>query len=188
MINNVIGPLQDAQQAISFVRKNAAKWNIDPDKIGIMGFSAGGHLASTAATHFAKPVIEDQKVSVRPDFVVLGYPVISFSDSIGHTGSRDNLLGKKPSREKILEYSNELHVTSGTPPSFIFHAADDKGVQPANSIVFYQSLLKHHVPAELHIYERGGHGFGMNNPTSEEKWMNSLRNWLVSRSLLQITE
>jgi acetyl esterase/lipase len=186
MINKEIGPLQDAQQAISFVRQNASKWNIDPGKIGIMGFSAGGHLASTAATHFKNPVIENTNVSVRPDFLVLGYPVISFSDSIGHTGSRDNLLGKTPSREKILEYSNELQVTSETPPSFIIHAGDDKGVLPANSIAFYQSLLKHDVPAELHIYERGGHGFGMNNPTSEEKWMNSLRNWLVSRSLLEV--
>jgi dipeptidyl aminopeptidase/acylaminoacyl peptidase len=115
---------------------------------------------------------------------VLGYPVISFSDSIGHIGSRDNLLGKAPSREKILEYSNELRVTKDTPPTFIIHAGDDKGVLPANSIAFYESLSKHNVPAELHIYERGGHGFGMNNPTTQEKWMDSLKNWLVSRGLL----
>ena len=185
MLNKEIGPLQDAQQAIRFVRTNAGKWDLDPNKIGIMGFSAGGHLASTAGTHFRKPVIDDQTVSVRPDFLILGYPVISFTDSIGHRGSRDNLLGKSPSQDKIMEYSNEFQVTPETPPTFLIHAGDDKGVLPANSIVFYQSLLKNGVPAELHIYERGGHGFGIDNPTTEEKWMNSLRNWLVSRSLFQ---
>lgn len=185
MGNKEIGPLQDAQQAIRMVRENAKKWKIDPDKIGIMGFSAGGHLASTAATHYKNVVLPDAKnANLRPDFLVLGYPVISFSDSIGHIGSRDNLLGQAPSKEKILEYSNELRVTKDTPPTFIIHAGDDKGVLPANSIAFYESLLKHNVPAELHIYERGGHGFGMNNPTTEEKWMNSLKNWLVSRGLL----
>jgi acetyl esterase/lipase len=185
MVNKEIGPLQDAQQAISFVRQNAAKWNIDPNRIGIMGFSAGGHLASTAATHFNNRVIDDSRVSVRPDFLVLGYPVISFSDSIGHLGSRENLLGKSPSEKKIQEYSNELRVSAETPPTFLFHAADDKGVLPANSIVFFESLLRHNVPAELHIYERGGHGFGMDIGGSDEKWMNSLRNWLLSRSLLE---
>lgn len=184
MINKEIGPLQDAQQAIALVRRNATKWNIDPSKVGIMGFSAGGHLASTAATHLDNRLIDDASVNIRPDFLVLGYPVISFSDSIGHRGSRDNLLGKSPSQEKIRQYSNELRVTASTPPTFLVHASDDKGVFPKNSIVFYESLLKHNVPAELHIYERGGHGFGMNNPTTDEKWMESLRNWLVSRSLL----
>ncbi len=184
MVNKEIGPLQDAQQAISFVRQNAGQWNIDPNAIGIMGFSAGGHLASTAATHFSKPVI-DTKGSVRPDFLVLGYPVISFSDSIGHRGSRDALLGTNPSKEKVIEYSNELQISSDTPPTFIFHASDDKVVLPANSIRFFEGLLRKGVAAELHIYERGGHGFGMDNPTSDEKWMNTLRNWLVSRALLQ---
>lgn len=187
MINKEIGPLQDAQQAISLVRENATKWNIDPEKIGIMGFSAGGHLASTAATHYKRPVLPESKNhNLRPDFLILGYPVISFSDSIGHIGSRNNLLGTTPSDEEIREYSNEHHVTPDTPPTFIIHAADDKGVLPANSIVFYESLLRHQVPAELHIYERGGHGFGMDNPTTDEKWMKSLRNWLVSRKLLTL--
>jgi len=185
MINKEIGPLQDAQQAIRVVRENAARWNVDPNKIGIMGFSAGGHLASTAATHYRKNVLPDAKgLNLRPDFVVLGYPVISFTDSIGHLGSRENLLGKAASKDKVLEYSNEFRVTADTPPAFIIHAGDDKGVLPANSIVFYENLLKYNVPAELHIYERGGHGFGMDNPTTKEKWMESLRNWLVSRGLL----
>lgn len=187
MIRKDIGPLQDAQQAIYLVRQNARKWNIDPARVGIMGFSAGGHLASTAATHFEKAVIDkDDQVSLRPDFLVLGYPVISFSDSIGHIGSRNNLLGKSPSREKIAEYSNELNVTAETPPSFIIHASDDKGVLPANSIVFYERLLKHNVPAELHIYEKGGHGFGMDNPTTEEAWMDTFKHWLLSRGLLSL--
>lgn len=185
MVNKEIGPLQDAQQAIMLVRQNAVKWNLDPDKVGIMGFSAGGHLASTAGTHFKKAVIQNAKeVNLRPDFMVLGYPVISFTDSIGHLGSRGNLLGKSPSTEKIIEYSNELQVTSDTPPTFLIHAADDKVVLPANSIVFFEELLKHNVRAELHIYERGGHGFGLNNPTSEEKWMNTLANWLTSKGWL----
>lgn len=185
MINKEIGPLQDVQQAIRIVRENAGKWNLDLQKIGIMGFSAGGHLASTAATHFKDPVIADaQNVNLRPDFLILGYPVISFTDSIGHIGSRNHLLGKSPTREKILSYSNELHVTPETPPTFIIHASDDEVVKPKNSIAFYESLLKHKVPSELHIYERGAHGFGMDNPTTEEKWMVSLQNWLVSRNLL----
>lgn len=185
MINREIGPLQDAQQAIRLVRENAAKWNIDPEKVGMMGFSAGGHLASTAGTHYQKSVLPDAEgVSLRPDFLVLGYPVISFTDSIGHLGSRDNLLGKSASAEKIREYSNEFRVTGDTPPAFIIHAADDKGVLPANSISFFEKLLKNNVPAELHIYERGGHGFGMDNPTTEENWMDTLKHWLVSRGFL----
>lgn len=184
MINKEIGALQDAQQAIALVRKNAARWNIDPDKVGVMGFSAGGHLASTAATHYQKRLIDDKTVNLRPDFQVLGYPVISFTDSIAHKGSRENLLGPSASHEKILEYSNEFRVTADTPPAFIIHASDDRGVVPQNSIVYYERLLKHNVPAELHLYERGGHGFGMNNPTTGEQWMNTLRSWLVSRSLL----
>jgi acetyl esterase/lipase len=185
MINKEIGPLQDVQQAIHTVRENAKAWNIDPQKIGLMGFSAGGHLASTAATHYKTPVIPGGRTSnVRPDFLILGYPVISFTDSIAHLGSRSNLLGNSPGREKILQYSNERHVTQETPPAFLFHAADDKVVLPANSLAFYKSLLQHGVPAELHIYERGGHGFGINNPTTDEKWMSSLENWLTSRKLL----
>jgi len=187
MLNKEIGPLQDAQQAISIVRENAMKWKIDPEKVGIMGFSAGGHLASTAATHYENALIETKTANLRPDFLVLGYPVISFTDSIAHLGSRENLLGKSPSPEKILEYSNEFQVTPQTPPTFLVHASDDKAVVPLNSIVFYQNLLKHNVPAELHIYERGGHGFGIDNPTTDEQWMESLKNWLVSRGLLKKT-
>lgn len=184
MIDKTIGPLQDAQQAIALVRKNASAWKINPERVGVMGFSAGGHLASTAGTHFAKRTIDDQVTNLRPDFLVLGYPVISFSDSVGHTGSRTNLLGNAPTPEQVAEYSNDLRVTAETPPTFLVHASDDRGVVPKNSILFYEALLRHNVAAELHLYERGGHGFGMDNPTTREKWMSSLRNWLVSRKLL----
>jgi acetyl esterase/lipase len=183
MIDRSIGPLQDAQRAIQIVRENAAKWNIDPNKIGIMGFSAGGHLASTASTHFNKPVIENPaNISLRPDFSVLLYPVISFTDSLAHIGSRTNLIGKDT--EKIIEYSNELQVTAQTPPAFLVHAGDDKTVKVENSIRYYLSLQKNNVPAEMHIYPKGGHGFGMNNKTTNDKWIERLKNWLQSSGWL----
>lgn len=184
MQNKEIGPLQDAQQAMALVRKHATKWNVDPARVGIMGFSAGGHLASTAGTQFNKPVVDVGNANLRPDFMILGYPVISFNDSIGHQGSRNNLLGESPSQEKILAYSSELQVSDETPPTFLVHASDDKVVSVKNSIVFFEALLKHNVPAELHVYERGGHGFGMTNPTTSDDWMDVLRNWLISRKLL----
>lgn len=185
MINREIGPLQDAQQAISTVRKNAAQWGVNPSRVGIMGFSAGGHLASTAGTHFEKPVIEAQGVSVRPDYMVLIYPVISFQDSICHVGSRDQLIGKNPFPEKKKLYSNELQVTRATPPTFLVHASDDKGVMSMNSIVFYEHLVKNGVPAELHIYQGGGHGFGMYNSATTELWMDNCQAWMASNGWLK---
>lgn len=185
MKDKSIGPLQDAQRAIQLVRQNAAKWNIDPHKIGIMGFSAGGHLAATASTHFNKPVIENaNNISLRPDFSILAYPVISFTDSLSHIGSRNNLIGKNPSPEKIKEYSNELQVTAQTPPAFLVHASDDKGVKPENSISYYEALLKNNVRAELHLYQNGGHGFGLNNKTTNDKWTERLKNWMLSNKYL----
>jgi acetyl esterase/lipase len=185
MIDKTIGPLQDAQRAIQLVRENAAKWNIDPNKIGIMGFSAGGHLAATASTHFNKAVIDNPgNISLRPDFSILAYPVISFTDSLAHIGSRNNLIGKNPSREKIKEFSNELQVTAQTPPAFLVHASDDNGVKPANSISYYEALLKNNVSAELHLYQKGGHGFGLNNKTTNDKWTERLKNWLQSNKYL----
>ncbi|MBK5277368.1 MAG: prolyl oligopeptidase family serine peptidase, partial [Bacteroidia bacterium] len=117
-------------------------------------------------------------------FMILIYPVISFQDNIGHIGSRDQLIGKQPSAEKIIKYSNELQVTAQTPPTFLVHASDDDGVKSANSIVFYQSLLKYKVPAELHIYQKGGHGFGLNNKTTDDLWMERCKNWMKSSGLL----
>lgn len=179
MQNKEIGPLQDAQQAIKIVRDSAAKWNIDPSHVGIMGFSAGGHLASTAGTHFTKTVIDNkEKTNLRPDFMILIYPVISFQDAYGHIGSRDQLIGKNPSAEKIKEYSNELQVTPKTPPTFLVHASDDNGVPAMNSILFYEALLANHVPAELHIYQTGGHGFGLHRKNTSDEWMDRCFDWL----------
>ncbi len=179
MIDKTIGPLQDAQRAIQIVRQNAKQWNIDPGKIGIMGFSAGGHLASTASTHFNKPVIDNPgNTSLRPDFSVLIYPVISFTDSLAHMGSRSNLIGEGPSAEKIQEYSNELRVNGQTPPAFLVHASDDDGVKAGNSKQYYEALIRNNISAELRLYPAGGHGFGMNNKTTPDSWMNRLKTWL----------
>jgi acetyl esterase/lipase len=185
MGNRETGPLQDAQQAIHVIRSRAKEWNVDPNRIGIMGFSAGGHLASTAGTHFEKNIDPTLKgKNLRPDFMILVYPVISFDDSVGHRGSRDQLIGKNPSLEKIKEYSNELQVTRYTPPTFLVHASDDDAVIPENSILFYQSLIRERIPAEIHIYEKGGHGFGMNNPTTKDQWMDRCLNWMAARGYL----
>lgn len=185
MVNKTIGPLQDAQQAIKTVREQADKFKIDPKRIGIMGFSAGGHLASTAGTHFEETYIaNEKKTSLRPDYMILIYPVISFQNDIGHRGSRNNLLGNDPTPEAVNLYSNELQVTKQTPPSFLVHASDDKVVAVANSIKFYESLLKNDVPGELHIYQDGGHGFGLNNPTTNEDWFVTCKHWLEANGWL----
>lgn len=178
MINPEIGPLQDAQRAIQVVRQNAAKWKINKKSIGLLGFSAGGHLASTAATHFQKSYIPNRrKVSLRPDFLVLIYPVITFNDSIGHLGSRNNLLGKNPTEEKVREYSNELHVTRDTPPTFLVHAKDD-GVDYRNTILFADALNAHNIFSEVLLYESGGHGFGLVNKSSDIQWPERMVQWL----------
>jgi acetyl esterase/lipase len=179
MINREIGPLQDAQKAMQYVRSHAKQYGIDPKRIGIMGFSAGGHLASTEGTHFNHAYIDNpKKINLRPDFMLLIYPVISFTDSIGHVGSRDQLIGKSPSPEKIREYSNELQVTKQTPPTFLVHAKDDDAVPYQNSQAFYDALKQNKVNAEIYLYEKGGHGFGMNNRTSDVKWMDLIEKWM----------
>jgi acetyl esterase/lipase len=179
MTDKSTAPLQDAQQAIRTIRERASEWNIDPNKIGIMGFSAGGHLAATAATHFKNSFIENKKgTSLRPDFMILVYPVISFSDSIGHLGSRDNLLGKSAASEKIRFFSNEFHVTESTPPAFITLAGDDRVVPEANSLSFYNELRKHNVPVAMHIYASGDHGF-LKQPSFEE-WFGRCLFWIKS--------
>jgi acetyl esterase/lipase len=180
-----IAPLLDAQQALRLVRQQAAKYGVNPERIGVMGFSAGGHLAATAGTHFARPVgASPGPVSVRPAFLVLLYPVISFSDRLRHAGSRDNLLGTKPTADQVRLYSNELQVSAQTPPTFLVHAQDDKTVPVNNSIVFYQACLRHGVPAELHLYPKGGHGFGLNNQTTKDVWTDRLKNWLDANGWL----
>ena len=175
-----MAPLLDAQQALRMVRQLAPKYNLNPERIGMMGFSAGGHLAATAGTHFAQPVGPNPgPASVRPAFLVLLYPVISFSDSLMHKGSRDNLLGATPTADHLRLYSNELQVSAQTPPTFLVHAEDDNVVPVQNSLVFYQALAHHHVPSELIIYPKGGHGFGLTNATTPDKWTDRLRDWMA---------
>lgn len=179
-VDRSLAPLQDAQQAIRLLRKNAEKWGLKADKIGIMGFSAGGHLAATATTHFtmkADPSVTDT-ISTRPDFSILIYPVVSFIEEITHKGSRNNLIGDKPTAEKTQLFSNELQVTTQTPPTFLVHASDDGAVPVENSLRFYQACIKNKVPVEMHLYPKGGHGFGMNNRTTEDKWFDRLANWV----------
>ena len=185
MLHKEIGPLQDAQRAIQLVRQNFKEWNIDTNKVGIMGFSAGGHLASTAATHFSKIYIDNTgKINLRPDFQILLYPVISFKDGIAHMGSRENLIGKNASTEMINEYSNELQINTTSPPAFLIHATDDKTVNVLNSVYYYEALLKNKVSAEMHIYEKGGHGFGLYNKTTKDNWMDRLYNWMQAKAWL----
>jgi len=177
MFDKKIGPLQDAQQAIKIVRENAAKWGIDVNKVGIMGFSAGGHLASTEATHFRKPLIENNtNTNLRPDFQILVYPVISMQDKLTHMDSRTKLLGRNPSEDITNQFSNELQVEENTPPAYITHAADDKLVDVDNSINYFESLRHHNVPVEMHIYPKGGHGFIFKH----KGWIEPLLKWLVS--------
>lgn len=178
MIDRSIGPLQDAQTAILTIRKNAAQWHLDPQKIGIMGFSAGGHLASTEGTHFDRPVIGNKDhISLRPDFMLLIYPVIDFGEYT-HMGSRENLIGKNPTAQQIELYSNQKQVTANTPPTFLVQAQDDDVVPVQNSLLFYEALLKNKVKAEMHLFQEGGHGFGMNNQKNRDKWFDWAIAWL----------
>jgi len=182
MIDKKIGPLQDAQQAIKVVRENASKWGIDVNKVGVIGFSAGGHLASTIGTHYQKAVIENtNNTNLRPDFLALVYPVISMQDSLTHRDSRKNLLGSNPSKENINLYSNELQVDSKTPPTFLVQAGDDKVVDVDNSIAFYEHLRHNNVPAEMHLFPKGGHGFG-GQPM--DMWMGPLLKWMQNNKWL----
>jgi len=184
MLDKTIGPLQDAQEAIIIVRTRAAEWGINPAKVGIMGFSAGGHLASTVGTHFDKVVVEDKaNISVRPDFMILMYPVITFGD-LTHKGSKNNLIGLNPTPEAVDLYSNEKQVTANTPITFIVQAADDKTVPVQNSLMMYNALLKANVKAEMHIFPEGGHGFGLNNKKSKAHWFDWCTSWLDTNGLL----
>lgn len=181
--------LGDAQRAIRTVRARAAEFGVSPDRVGIMGFSAGGHLVSTAATHFdagladAKDAID--RASSRPDFLILGYPVISFDPAITHAGSVRNLLGENPDPKLIETLSNELQVTPRTPPTFIFHTTNDGAVPVENSVRFFLALKKAAVPAEMHIFENGPHGVGLSlaDPVLAQ-WPGLLASWLRARGLM----
>jgi len=179
MKDKSIAPLQDAQQAIKRVRENASTYGIDPHKIGIIGFSAGGHVASSAGVHFNDAKIDNPKnTSLRPDFMLLIYPVISMDTAITHMGSRNNLLGKSPSSRLVHYFSNETQITANTPPTLLVHAADDNGVPIVNSQRFHEQLEKHHIPTRLMTYPHGGHGFGLHNKTTDDKWFDHALEWL----------
>ena len=182
-------PLQDAQRAIRYARSHAAELGLAADRVGILGFSAGGHLASTAATHFdggdSQASDPMERLSSRPDFAVLGYPVVSFQEPIGHRGSARNLLGNDPTVEKLESLSNERQVTKDTPPVFLFHTGEDTGVPAENSVAFFLACRKMGVPAELHVYRYGPHGVGLSpgDPVTFT-WKDRLADWLRASGLL----
>lgn len=182
--NKHIVPLIDAQRAIRLVRGKALEFNIKPNKIGILGFSAGGHLASTLGTHFDDEVYEPQDaidtLSARPDFMALGYPVISFGN-MTHAGSKANLIGTNPAPEQVEYFSNEKQVTPNSPPTFLFHATDDNGVPVENSLLFYQALKDNGVSVTMHIYPRGGHGFSLARKDIHLRgWTERMFEWMES--------
>jgi len=177
-------PLMDAMQGITLIRQNAAKYKIDPSKIGVMGFSAGGHLAATLSTHYFRGSRASEQA--RPNFSILLYPVITFGHA-AHTGSRNKLLGsQKTSPELIAYYSNEQQVTEQTPPTFLVHAEDDKAVPVENSIMYYQACVAKNVLAEMHLYPKGGHGFGLRTQKfgSLNEWPDACKAWLKSLAML----
>ncbi|WP_276088248.1 alpha/beta hydrolase [Pedobacter sp. JY14-1] len=172
-------PLTDAQRAIQYIRENAAQLGVNPKKIGIMGFSAGGHLAATTGTHFTKTALSNPKnTSLRPDFIVLAYPVISMKDGLTHQGSRENLLGKNPDSLTVASFSNEMQVNQQTPPAYITHGMDDGLVPVANSLLFYAALKDHAVPAELMLYAHGQHGYGTHNRQAKVQWIDDCIRWI----------
>lgn len=177
-------PLVDAQRAIRTLRADAEKWKIDPHRIGVLGFSAGGHVAASLGTRYNEPVYpatdETDKLSARPDFMALMYPVITMQESIAHPGSRKALIGEKPTPEQIKKYSPEQNVTTQTPPTFIVHAVDDPSVPVDNSLVMFSALRAQHVPVEMHLFQEGKHGFGIRGAVGlpAASWPELLMNWM----------
>ena len=185
MKDKAIGPLQDAQQAMRYIRKNSTNWNINPDKIGIIGFSAGGHLGATLSTQYDKKVTSEiDTTSARPNFAILIYPVISMRKNISHSGSKTALLGNRPNKKLVNNYSSEKKVNRLTPPTFLVHATDDKSVSFKNSLIYYNALQKHSIPVELHLYEKGGHGFGIKPKDIVLNWTTDCENWLKNHKFI----
>jgi acetyl esterase/lipase len=184
MVDKSMGPLQDAQRSIQLLRQRATELGINPAKVGIVGFSSGGHVASSAGTHFEKAVIDNKdNISLRPDFMMLLYPVISMGE-YAHKTSVQNLLGANPSQELIDLYSNQKQIKPNTPITFMVHAEDDPVVPVQNTLMFYNALLANKVQARLIIYPHGGHGFGLVNRTTKDYWFNSATNWLDANGFL----
>lgn len=184
MVDKTLAPLQDALQAMYLVRKNASVWGIETNKIGIMGFSAGGHLASSVSVHYNDMKVDNQEnITLRPDFSILVYPVISFG-TITHAGSVKNLLGDEPTQAQRNYFSSQNHINAQTPPAFLVHANNDGAVPVKNSLIYDENLAKFKVPVELHVYQSGGHGFGLNNTTTKEIWFDSLKNWMQENKWL----
>jgi acetyl esterase/lipase len=183
-------PMLDAQRAVRFARAGAERYRLDRDKIGIIGFSAGGHLASTVGTHFdngqANAPDAIDRASCRPDYMILVYPVIALATEYAHGGSKKNLLGDKPDAALVRSLSNETQVTEKTPPTFLMHTGGDSAVPPENSVLFYMALRKARVPAEMHIFEKGGHGYGLapNDPVLAT-WRGRCEDWLRVRGVLK---
>ncbi|MBK7257518.1 MAG: alpha/beta hydrolase [Ignavibacteriae bacterium] len=187
MVDKTVGPLQDVQEAIRITRRHASAWHLDPHRIGVMGFSAGGHLAASASTRFAEKVYASDTTSARPDFSILMYPVISMQTGVTHNGSRRNLLGNDPDQQLVDRSSNELRVTPETPIAFVVHSTDDGVVILENSLRYIQALKKNNVPAELHVFERGGHGYGLatTRTTTERGWPPLCIAWLRMHGMLE---
>lgn len=182
-------PMHDAQRALRYVRAHAKDWGVDPQRVGVLGFSAGGHLASTVSTHFddgmkdAKDAID--RHSCRPDFSVLLYPVISLCEPYSHGGSRTNLLGKSPDTKLVENLSNERQITKRTPPAFLAHTSEDRAVPPQNSVAYYLALQRLSIPAEMHIYEKGRHGLGLGREDLPFKsWPQRCADWMRGRGYL----
>lgn len=185
MENKAIGPLQDAQESVRYIRRNASRWNVDPGKIGVLGYSAGGHLAATLSTKFNEKVYENSDdVSARPDFSLLIYPVISMTSHTTHKGSKNKLLGKDASAALVDQFSTEKLITPETPPAFLAHAVDDKAVIVENSLLYFVRLRESGINAELHMYQSGGHGFGLGKDGTSKSWTEDCKNWLQANQFL----
>ncbi len=183
--NKSMVPLQDVQQAFKYVHDNAKKYNIDKKKIGVMGFSAGGHLAASASVHYDDPQVDAKPKVLRPAFSILVYPVISFTDTLTHKGSRNRLIGPEWTKEQVDYFSNEKQVTKQTPPAILIHAKDDGAVPPQNSVVYKEALEKNGVDVKLVMLDKGGHGFGIKPNSPTNVWLDDLEAWLKDQDLLK---